>query len=263
MAKRFTDTTIWFDKWFMSLTPHEKLLWFFLKDWCDHGGIWDENWSLAAMFVGVRWEELPEAFKTKMIKVKEDKWFLKKFIDIQYPNLNPANNAHKSAITILEKYDLYSPDLGVRNPSFRESETLVEGLRDPKVGSIVKDKVMVKGKAKEKRRSSKFSSIDSLTFEVRKELQEKAEFQNVNVEKQYLIFVDYLKSKGKRHKDYLAAFRNWLRSNWVEKEDMSKKKAQDPSKVTRMKMCFECDKNWALPKDLNDCPECGGPIELL
>ena len=260
MAKRFTDTTIWFDKWFMSLDPNEKLLWFFLKDWCNHGGIWDENWNLAAMFVGVRWEKLPEAFNEKMIKVKDDKWFLKKFIEIQYPNLNPANNAHKSAIAILEKYDLYSPNLGVQNPSFRESETLVEGLRDPKVGTKDKDKVMVKGKVKEKGRAN---NLESITFEIRKELQEKSEFQYVNVEKQYLKFVDYLKAKGKRHKDYLAAFRNWLRSSWTDKEDMAEKQAQDPAKVKIIKVCFECDKNWSLPKDINDCPDCGGSIELI
>ena len=260
MAKRFTDTTIWFDKWFMSLDPNEKLLWFFLKDWCNHGGIWDENWNLAAMFVGVRWEGLTEAGNEKMRKVSDDKWFLKKFIEIQYPNLNPANNAHKSAIAILEKYDLYSPDLGVQNPSFRESETLVEGLRDPKVGSKDKDKVMVKGKVKEKGRAN---NLESITFEIRKELQEKSEFQYVNVEKQYLKFVDYLKAKGKRHKDYLAAFRNWLRSSWTDKEDMAEKQAKDPAKVEVIKVCFECDKNWSLPMDVNDCPDCGGSIELI
>jgi len=260
MAKRFTDTTIWFDKWFMSLDPNEKLLWFFLKDWCNHGGIWDENWNLAAMFVGVRWEGLPEAFNEKMIKVSDDKWFLKKFIEIQYPNLNPANNAHKSAIAILEKYDLYSPDLGVQNPSFRESETLVEGLRDPKVGTKDKDKVMVKGKVKEKGRAK---NLESITFEIRKELQERSEFQYVNVEKQYLKFVDYLKAKGKRHKDYLAAFRNWLRSSWTDKEDMAEKQAKDPAKVKIIKVCFECDKNWSLPMDVNDCPDCSGPLENI
>ena len=195
-----------------------------------------------------------------MIKVKDDKWFLKKFIEIQYPNLNPANNAHKSAIAILEKYDLYSPNLGVQNPSFRESETLVEGLRDPKVGTKDKDKVMVKGKVKEKGRAN---NLESITFEIRKELQERSEFQYVNVEKQYLKFVDYLKAKGKRHKDYLAAFRNWLRSSWTDKEDMAEKQAQDPAKVKIIKVCFECNKNWSLPKDINDCPDCSGPLENI
>ena len=220
----------------------------------------DDNWNLAAMFVGVRWEGLPEAFNEKMIKVSDDKWFLKKFIEIQYPNLNPANNAHKSAIAILEKYDLYSPDLGVQNPSFRESETLVEGLRDPKVGSKDKDKVRGKCKVKEKGRAK---NLESITFEIRKELQERSEFQYVNVEKQYLKFVDYLSSKGKRHKDYLAAFRNGVRSSWTDKEDMAEKQAKDPAKVEVIKVCFECDKNWSLPMDVNDCPDCSGPLENI
>jgi len=43
------------------------------------------------------------------------------------------------------------------------------------------------------------------------------EFKNVNVNLEYRKFCDYLKSKGKRYKDYTAAFRNWLRSEYVPK----------------------------------------------
>ena len=83
-----------------------------------------------------------------------------------------------------------------------------------------KDKVKVKEKVKEKERAK---NLDSITFEIRKELQERPEFQYVNVEKQYVKFVDYLGSKGRRYKDYLAGFRNWLRNDLTEKEDMSDK----------------------------------------
>uniref|UniRef100_A0A6M3LDD3 Uncharacterized protein n=1 Tax=viral metagenome TaxID=1070528 RepID=A0A6M3LDD3_9ZZZZ len=43
------------------------------------------------------------------------------------------------------------------------------------------------------------------------------EFSNIDIDKEYKKFRDYLKSKGKQYKDYSAGFRNWLRSDFVPK----------------------------------------------
>lgn len=41
MAKRFTDTCIWKNqRWFRKLTPNYKLVFCYIKDQCDHAGLW-------------------------------------------------------------------------------------------------------------------------------------------------------------------------------------------------------------------------------
>ena len=40
MAKRFTDTEIWEQDWFIDLPNKYKLLWNYIKDKCDNVGIW-------------------------------------------------------------------------------------------------------------------------------------------------------------------------------------------------------------------------------
>ena len=68
---------------------------------------------------------------------------------------------------------------------------------------VIKDK-------KEDKKSLEYleSNIDNFRIE---------EFSDIDIDKEYKKFADYLKSKGKRYKDYPAAFRNWLRSDFVPK----------------------------------------------
>lgn len=42
MAKRFSETDIWKkQRWFRKLSPEYKLAFFYIKDQCNHAGIWD------------------------------------------------------------------------------------------------------------------------------------------------------------------------------------------------------------------------------
>lgn len=42
MAKRFGDTDIWKkQRWFRKLSPEYKLAFCYIKDQCDHAGIWN------------------------------------------------------------------------------------------------------------------------------------------------------------------------------------------------------------------------------
>lgn len=48
------------------------------------------------------------------------------------------------------------------------------------------------------------------------------EFKSIDIDNEYKKFRDYLKANGKRYKDYMAAFRNWLRSDYVKKNKVVK-----------------------------------------
>ena len=51
--------------------------------------------------------EFETQFKDKIIKLKDDKYFIPSFIDFQYGSLNPENRVHKSVISLLEKEGAY------------------------------------------------------------------------------------------------------------------------------------------------------------
>lgn len=54
MSKRFTDTEKWKDPWFRSLPPWGKLLWLYICDECDNGGIWKVDIDLASFQIGIQ-----------------------------------------------------------------------------------------------------------------------------------------------------------------------------------------------------------------
>lgn len=104
MPKRFTDTEKWKDPWFCSLSPEQKLFWYYLLDNCDHAGIWKVNWPMVQFLVGQVDElEILAKFSTRIQIINPEKWFIAKFITFQQPGgLNPANKAHTGIIKILK-----------------------------------------------------------------------------------------------------------------------------------------------------------------
>lgn len=109
MAKRFTDTAKWDDGWFCSLPPASKFLWTYLCDKCDHAGIWKVNIALAKFHLGSEIDFSPKQFGDRVVVVNNEKWFLVKFIQFQYGDLNPSNKAHASVLAILKKEGLSKP----------------------------------------------------------------------------------------------------------------------------------------------------------
>jgi hypothetical protein len=106
MAKRFTATEKWIDPWFCGLTALDKLFWVYLLDNCDHAGIWQVNWPLVGFHIK-DYVFNKEVFKGRIFELKEQKWFIPKFIVFQYGELNPENRAHLSVIHILKKEGAY------------------------------------------------------------------------------------------------------------------------------------------------------------
>lgn len=106
MPKRFTATEKWIDPWFCGLKPIEKLFWIYLLDNCDHAGVWQVNWPLVKFHLG-DFELNEEAFNGRIVKLKDDKWHIPKFLSFQYGELKPENRMHLSVIHILEKEGAY------------------------------------------------------------------------------------------------------------------------------------------------------------
>lgn len=119
MAKRFTDTDKWKKALLKSMPAAYKLLWLYICDDCDHAGIWQADFEVAAIRIGeeIIEEEAIEIFSDKILVFdKGHKWFIPSFIDFQYGELSPKNNAHASVIKILKKYGLYEKE-PLKSPS--------------------------------------------------------------------------------------------------------------------------------------------------
>ena len=52
MSKRFTDTALWEEAWFLELSSKYKLFWVFIKDRCDGAGVWPINERNLKHYIG-------------------------------------------------------------------------------------------------------------------------------------------------------------------------------------------------------------------
>lgn len=111
MSKRDTDTEIWVEDWFRSLSDSEMLFWFFIKDQCDHAGFWRPNFKEFENITGRRinrWEFLNKvnAGKERVKELPNGRWFITGFISFHNGNvLNLKNHFHKTV------YDMFRANL--------------------------------------------------------------------------------------------------------------------------------------------------------
>lgn len=109
MAKRFTDTNKWNKRFIRGLKAPYKLLWIYICDECNHAGIWDIDFEIAPIKIGVKINE-KDAIRYFGDKIKtidnNSKWFIPSFIEFQYGELSHNNRAHTQVIFQLSKFDL-------------------------------------------------------------------------------------------------------------------------------------------------------------
>lgn len=152
MAKRFIDTELHKKDFFRALPGPYKGLWEYLCRDCNHAGIWHVDKDVAQIYVGLdRPIDLDEGltlFNSDKERVRPidngKKWYLTGFVKFQYDKepeeLNPANNAHRGIIKILNKYGLID-----------------KPLTSPSLGALDKDKE--KDKEKERLLKNKMCDI--------------------------------------------------------------------------------------------------------
>ena len=106
MAKRFIDTGLFDDSWFMDLSKDAKLLWIYLITKCNHAGIIEFNSKLWQFQTGIKSiDTVIKQLSNRLVSVKEQYFFIPKFLYYQYPNFPNSNvKAQKSAINILKSF---------------------------------------------------------------------------------------------------------------------------------------------------------------
>jgi len=160
MAKRFTDTDKWQKLWFSELPPKYKLFWIYLLDMVDNAGIYDVNFKLAEFQLGMEldYDQIIKDFGKYIVKVKDTKWFIPKFVEFQYGELNPANKAHLSVINKLSKYNLENYAIMGHTSPLNTPKDKIKRKRESK--RKPKDLAEVKEYLKEKN----IKDVDALKF---------------------------------------------------------------------------------------------------
>ncbi len=102
--KRFTDTEIWEQDWYIDLPNKYKLLWNYIKDKCDNAGIWRPNKSILQKIIGepINLDEFCQFINIEKIRIMvlpSGRWFLKDYFIFQYGNtFSPLSPVHKGAL---------------------------------------------------------------------------------------------------------------------------------------------------------------------
>jgi len=144
MSKRFHDTNIWDEDWFISLPKDYRSFWLYVKDKCDHSGIFKPNVIIFNKLYDCEVSakkalDLINIGKDRIVVLDNGRWLIPDFISFQYGNhLNPNNRVHFSILRLLETN-------GVNLTSIR-------GLKED--NDTLKDKNKDKDKDKENKNSS-------------------------------------------------------------------------------------------------------------
>jgi len=112
MAKRFTDTDKFSKQWIRKLPAAYKLLWCYITDACSIAGIWEVDFEIACIKLGVELSaqtalKLFNADELRVVEIdKGAKWFIVPFVGFQYGELKNEVKPHRPVINALLKYDL-------------------------------------------------------------------------------------------------------------------------------------------------------------
>lgn len=107
MAKRLTDTEKWKDDWYISLCNDDKIVWQWLLDNCSHAGICKPSIGLLNLMCRVNYTEQQMTEKMEgRVFVRNNVWFIPKFIKFQYAGLKSAKPVIVSVVKELFNFDL-------------------------------------------------------------------------------------------------------------------------------------------------------------
>lgn len=151
MSKRFSETDIWKkQRWFRKLKPEHKLAFFYIKDQCNHAGVWNidcsdlmEDLGINDFDLGLFVDDCNTEFnketgkkekKTRIKVLPTGYLWITGFIQFQYEGkeglVNPSAAPVRTALQILMKHGVL--DEALNNPYITLKEPLQEGCITPK-----------------------------------------------------------------------------------------------------------------------------------
>lgn len=130
MAKRFIDTGLFDDSWFMDLSKDGKIVWLYLITKCDHAGIIEINEKLLKMQTGVSsWVKVRGELSDRIVNIRGGYYFIPKFIIFQYPKFPQSNvNQQTGAIKRLTEFGLFANGQLIDYQTLNTSPTLTQDL---------------------------------------------------------------------------------------------------------------------------------------
>ena len=151
MSKRFHDTDIWDEDWYLDMPLEYRSFWFYVKDKCDHAGIWRPNVRRfnadidndIDLDLALSWFN---SDKDRIVELESGHWMIKDFVTFQYgKNLNLNNRVHLSVFNRLNDLEVNLGSIRglneVKKGSSRPQVEVKEGVKDKDKD---KDKVIVK-----------------------------------------------------------------------------------------------------------------------
>ena len=202
MAKRFIDTGLFDDAWFMELSKDGKLLWIYAITKCDHAGILELNEKLCRFQTDIKdLAKTTEELGYRLQRVNEQLIFVPAFFKFQYPNFPERRfRAAESAFSRLI-------ELGIDEVKLNTYLSVREQL--DKSYSISKG--ISKGKGKGNIGSHIFKNspyYDKKIFKA--EIDKK--YHKFDLDHYHEAAVNYSESQGskKMYANWLAAIRNWI-----------------------------------------------------
>lgn len=149
MPKRFTDTEIWkSQRWFRKLSPINKLIFFYIKDQCNHAGIWKidcsdliDDLGLESFDIENFINEMNSDFdkingkkieKERVKILKNNNLWITGFIQFQYESKEKVvseSSCVKTALLILKGLEIYEESLSKGYITLKKKDvTLDNGL---------------------------------------------------------------------------------------------------------------------------------------
>jgi hypothetical protein len=108
MAKRFLDSELFKDEWFIELSSDAKLFWLYYVTNCDHAGVLKFSPRHIEFCTGIKnTETVIKELANRLVTVREGLFWMPKFIKFQYPNFPDTKmKAALSALSILQNLNI-------------------------------------------------------------------------------------------------------------------------------------------------------------
>lgn len=204
MSKRFIDTGLFDDDWYMDLSKDAKILWLYMITKCSPAGFFKMNEKLCKVQTGIT--DVKGALKglqRGLEGVGESTFFVHGFLEFQYPGFPNSNvRQQASAIKQLKEYDLWDDEKkeiikGASYPLQRGYGTIID------IGTGIDNENVIKSK----HLFSNSVHLDLNKFTITIKSNEK--YLPFDCEYYHECLINW-SAEGNMKKDWIATARNWM-----------------------------------------------------